>query len=554
MSIEKQINIKVQATGTEKAIAQTEKLKSKLKQLDSATGDVAKGMKASSLSVLENGGAMGLLNDATGGVAMQIKDAVEATALFTKGTTIASLAQKAYTFVVGTTTGALKALRLALVATGIGAIVVAIGFLVEKMMSWQSNTELLEKAQLSLNKELEKYNKLLKENAENVDYQEKAAIIRAKIAGKSEQEIFDLSQNYAKRRSAELEKDLRKREFDERKFAKALKQVKEDGSEEEIKIIQDLYDNSVIAKEKANEAIINNERNSKLAVLQNKLDVVDGEREIANKQSEQQKEIAKQRAEQLKKENDERLRLNKEFQEQLAKELLEFQAIQARTELDLNFQKRQEDATNTLENNEELKKNLDKLEKEQQDRAQREIELEKTVGDAKKQIQDAQINNVGQGIALLGSFAGKNKKLQAAAIIAENAVGIAKSIIASNAAIPAINLKYAPIPGGTALAAAEITANKISTGLSVASSIAATVKALQSLGGGSGGEGSSQSSTGGSSVPSAPSFNLVAGTGTNQIAQGLASGQSQPIQAYVVSGAVTTGQSLDRNIVNDASI
>jgi hypothetical protein len=41
-------------------------------------------MKESSLSVLENGGAMGLLNDATGGMAMTVKDAVEATALFAK--------------------------------------------------------------------------------------------------------------------------------------------------------------------------------------------------------------------------------------------------------------------------------------------------------------------------------------------------------------------------------------------------------------------------------------------------------------------------------------
>lgn len=94
MSIEKQINIKVTNSGTEKAIAQTDKLKAKLKQLDSATGDVAKGMKDSGNAILENGGAMGLLNDATGGVAMTIKDAVEATGLFTKGTTIATVAQK----------------------------------------------------------------------------------------------------------------------------------------------------------------------------------------------------------------------------------------------------------------------------------------------------------------------------------------------------------------------------------------------------------------------------------------------------------------------------
>ena len=52
---------------------------------------------------------------------------------------------------------------------------------------------------------------------------------------------------------------------------------------------------------------------------------------------------------------------------------------------------------------------------------------------------------------------------------------------------------------------------------------------------------------------SAPSFNLVQGTGTNQIAQGL-SQQGAPIKAYVVSSDVSTSQSLDRNIVSEASL
>lgn len=50
----------------------------------------------------------------------------------------------------------------------------------------------------------------------------------------------------------------------------------------------------------------------------------------------------------------------------------------------------------------------------------------------------------------------------------------------------------------------------------------------------------------------APQFNVVGNTGVNQIAQTL--GQQQPIQAYVVSNNVTTAQSLDRNIVQNASL
>ena len=63
------------------------------------------------------------------------------------------------------------------------------------------------------------------------------------------------------------------------------------------------------------------------------------------------------------------------------------------------------------------------------------------------------------------------------------------------------------------------------------------------------------SGKGGSSAPSfggggaaAPSFDLVEGTGANQIAAGLA-GQNKPIQAFVVASDVSSGQALDRNII-----
>jgi hypothetical protein len=58
---------------------------------------------------------------------------------------------------------------------------------------------------------------------------------------------------------------------------------------------------------------------------------------------------------------------------------------------------------------------------------------------------------------------------------------------------------------------------------------------------------------GGGSAPSAPSFNLVSGSGSNQIAEGLA-GQNQPLKAFVVSSDVSNAQSLDRNIIENSSL
>jgi len=183
--------------------------------------------------------------------------------------------------------------------------------------------------------------------------------------------------------------------------------------------------------------------------------------------------------------------------------------------------------------------------------SQQEIADAKAVADAKRSIQDAQFANAEAGISLLKNLAGENNKLQALAIAAENAVGIAKIVISTQAANAAAKLKYAAIPGGLALAAAEITANKISAGIGIATSIAAAAKGIASLkasapldsGGNLGGGGAG-------SEPQAPNFNVVGDSGVNQ----LATLQQQPTQAFVVSGEVTTAQALDRNRVQNATL
>lgn len=84
----------------------------------------------------------------------------------------------------------------------------------------------------------------------------------------------------------------------------------------------------------------------------------------------------------------------------------------------------------------------------------------------------------------------------------------------------------------------------------IAASIRSAVKAAKGVVGSSGGGG------GGSvTVPSAPpAFNIVGANPQNQLAETL-SGESQtPIKAYVTAGDVTTAQSLERNIIENASI
>ena len=59
---------------------------------------------------------------------------------------------------------------------------------------------------------------------------------------------------------------------------------------------------------------------------------------------------------------------------------------------------------------------------------------------------------------------------------------------------------------------------------------------------------------GGPADSQGPAFNLIGTGGQSQIAQAIASQRQSPVRAYVVSGDVTTAQSLERNRIEQASI
>ena len=93
----------------------------------------------------------------------------------------------------------------------------------------------------------------------------------------------------------------------------------------------------------------------------------------------------------------------------------------------------------------------------------------------------------------------------------------------------------------------------ISAGLAIAGGLK-NVQAILSVPTPSGGGGGAPSGGGMGAGPAAPSFNVVGQGGANQLAQSIGNQEQQPVQAYVVAGAVTTGQALNRNIINNASM
>lgn len=284
-----------------------------------------------------------------------------------------------------------------------------------------------------------------------------------------------------------------------------------------------------ISEQKTNEASLNNE----LIELENSRLQAVNDRALAQKEfdAEQQKtELEKIQKQKEALKDEEKL-----IEEDLQRKLAQFkEGTQARQDAEQEALTKQQEVSNK-------RIALDRAE------ANEKIKIEKAVTEAKAKIRDQNLDNVVGGFKLLASLDEENKALQAASLIAENATGIAKNIINTNAANGRLTLE-------TGVAApAAIAANNIRMGIGIAASVAATAKGLAALGKGGGGTSASLGADAGGGGASAPSFNLVQGTGTNQIAETLQE-QREPLQAYVVSSDVTSAQSLDRNIVDNATL
>ena len=164
----------------------------------------------------------------------------------------------------------------------------------------------------------------------------------------------------------------------------------------------------------------------------------------------------------------------------------------------------------------------------------------------KKDIQSAEFEIASKGVQLIASIFGKSKAVQKGAMIAESAIGIGKMVVSNNLANIAALATPQAIASSGAAAAPVIALNNISTGIGVASTVAATAKALSVLGSGGGGSGGISATT------PTPSRNVAQvgfqGSNESQISTAIAKQQKDqpPIQAYVVSQSVTDQQELDR--------
>ena len=450
---------------TNQAEIEVGKLKGSIKEV----GVEAKKTSKNVDDVAGNGGAIAVLDQLTGGLATRFKDAYEASKLFNIS---------------------LKATKGALLATGIGAFVVILGTVlaywdeieeaingtnkklqeqIDLTIKQQETTKLLIDIidkEIALNEKRGKGNELLQ--AQRIE------LVRiAREQNKEEIEALELQNERLK--SSALELTTRE------KILKTALNIFKAGSgdafilDKQIEASKVYLENQdTILKAKAEQLDLE----ITLFDLQNpkstKKKDDDGTVKIDGVSLEERRK-ALQEIEDL--ENEYFIsRKEQEEQEEIAIREKYFTAIERAKEFGEETFILEEAQQNALQ---ELKDKYIAISEAKDKKARDEaIRSKKAETDALKAIQDTQFDNLASGINLVASLDAKSKKLQAGAIIAENAAGIAKNIINTNAANARLTLE-------TGIAApAAILANNVRMGIGIAASVAATAKGLSALGGG----------------------------------------------------------------------
>lgn len=213
MAVEKIINVVVNESGFGDVENKVNSLNDSLGKVDGSSKSVSKSMANSANAVLENGGAMGLLNDATGGYAMMVKDAVEASGLFN-----ASLGK------LGTAwQGMGRMAKIAIASTGIGALVVAVGLLIAYFDDIKAIISGIDVAQTKLNESTKKNLEMSEKKLETLSSQDNIL----KLQGKSEEEIFKIKQKQTQETIKALEAQIVQQEATKKAQVEAAKRNKD---------------------------------------------------------------------------------------------------------------------------------------------------------------------------------------------------------------------------------------------------------------------------------------------------------------------------------------
>lgn len=488
----------------------------------------------------------------------------------------------------------LSGVKKALIATGIGALVVGLATVVAY---WEEITALFDNGSKALQKQADEHRKnvqLADDELALLNQQEKLLKLQGQsteniVAEKKKVLILQAEENAAllENLKLQLEKEksqVRELSFLEKAAVLSLESIGQFGkaaeirakgmmaSEEELEKIKELEDEIQQSRLKAGQIDI-----ALAQIDKNKKDAREKDAKDRKKRNDKElKEIERQNAEKLRLEEQyqkrlanlkdriraalavtdeqqrelERQKLKEENEalmaEALANGLLSQELIQAlrAREVELEEQFKQEDA----DNDQEIK---EKKEKERKDEEERIAIAEEY---KEKQYREG-YNNLQNIISLGGKKMEKVGKALAIADVVRSSVKSVSETISNTGIANAKAAAASPLTGGMPFVAI----NSAKAALSIGSTVASAAKSIQQIKGNSksvsgSGVAPAGGGRGGGGAPVAPQFNIVGATETSQLAEAVAGQEQQPVQAYVVANDVTTAQSLENNIVEGATI
>ena len=167
-------------------------------------------------------------------------------------------------------------------------------------------------------------------------------------------------------------------------------------------------------------------------------------------------------------------------------------------------------------------------------------EAKMALNKAEAESEEEMLGAISGALNGLSALAGENAE-------AQKAIGVAQAIIDTY-----IGANKAIAQGGIVGTIAAV--GIIASGLANVQNILTTKIPKPEPSNVGGGGTRSITSAAPAAAPQAPQFNIVGGGATNQLAGLLADQGQKPVKAYVVSSEVSSGQALDRNIVESATL
>ena len=431
---------------------------------------------------------------------------------------------------------AFTTLRGAIISTGIGALVVTIGYLVNSFIEASEASKTAAEEQKKYNEQLQKHNELAREANEtgiggNKEKEREIELLKAR--GATTKQIYD----------AEI-----KLINDKIKAEESLRDA--GGYEEQQKSIQNILE--LRHKAKLLEIEYNNEIKKQREEEKKKRKE---DRENAKKErDENAKKALEEDANNAEKIYQEQLKLQQEALQKekdlqnLKRSLIKDERLKELADLQASYQSKFELAKGDneltkqlgeqlLEDRKKINKKYIDLEKEKSDK---QIALEKDVRDSKIQIAQDSLALISNITTLFGQ---RNEKEAKKAFQVDKAAKLASATIsgiegtinayttAQKSPITALFPAYPAIQAGLAGAFAAVNIAKISQ---------------TQFQGGNNNIDSSNAPMGGASQSMTPQFNVVGGNQTSQLLQGLS---MQPLKAYVVASDITTAQMLEQKAI-----